>query len=170
MSINRVIISGNLTRPAEIRNTQSGMPIAQFGVAVNERVKQGEQWVDRPNYFDCTMFGTRAEKIAQYLAKGSKVSIEGKLRYSQWEKDGEKRSKVEIIVDEIEFMSARQDQAPQYQPQQQYASQPAPQQQYQPQQYAAPQFVPVQGYAPQQGNAPQPQYVEATIYDQDIPF
>lgn len=161
MSINRVVISGNLTRDCEVRNTQSGMTLAQFGVAVNERVKQGDQWVDRPNYFDCTMFGTRAEKIAQYLTKGTKVSIEGKLRYSQWQdNDGNKRSKVEIIVDEIEFMSARQEQAPQ-------APQCAPKQQYQPQQYAAPQFQPMNT---PNAYAPQPQYVEATLYDSDLPF
>ena len=164
MSVNIVTISGNLAKDAEVRNTQSGMAIAQFSVAVNERVKQGDQWTDRANWIDCTMFGTRAEKLAQYLVKGSKVCVQGKLRQSKWQdNEGNNRSKIEVIVDEIEFMSARQDQAPQ-------APQYAPQQQYQPQQYAAPQFAPVQGYAPQQGNAPQPQYVEATIYDQDIPF
>lgn len=129
MSINRVTISGNLTRDSELRSTQSGKSVLQFGVAVNERVKQGDQWVDKPNFIDCTMFGNRAEKIAQYLKKGGKVAIEGKLRWSQWEKNGEKRSKVEIIVDEIEFMSARSEQT-----------------------------------------TSQPEYYEATYYDEEIPF
>ena len=107
MSINRAIISGNLTRDAELRSTASGMPVLQFGVAVNDRHKNSQtgEWEDYPNFIDCTMFGPRAEKVAQYLSKGSKVAIEGKLRWSQWEKDGEKRSKLEVIIDEIEFMS-----------------------------------------------------------------
>lgn len=107
MSINRVNISGNLTRDPELRQTQGGMAILSLGVAVNDRRKnqQTGEWEDVPNFIDCTMFGSRAEKLAQYLAKGTKVAIEGKLRWSQWEKDGSKRSKLEVIVDEIEFMS-----------------------------------------------------------------
>ena len=113
MSINRVMISGNLTRNAEIRSTQSGMAILGFGVAVNDRRKnqQTGEWEDYPNFVDCTMFGTRAEAVGRYLSKGTKVAIEGKLRYSSWEKDGQRRSKLEVIVDEIELMSQRQ-QAP----------------------------------------------------------
>ena len=112
MSINRVNISGNLTRDAELRQTQGGMAILSMGVAVNDRRKnqQTGEWEDVPNFIDCTMFGSRAEKLAQYLAKGTKVAIEGKLRWSQWEKDGAKRSKLEVIVDEIEFMSRGQQQ------------------------------------------------------------
>lgn len=123
MSINRVMISGNMTRDAELRQTAGGMQVLTFGVAVNERVqnRQSGQWEDRANFVDCTMFGKRAEAVAQYLAKGTKVAIEGKLRYSSWERDGQKRSKLEVIVDEIEFMSGRQQQPQQQrqQPQQQ---------------------------------------------------
>ncbi len=109
MSINRVIISGNLTRDPELRNTQSGMAVLSFGVAVNDRRKNPStgEWEDYPNFVDCTMFGARANSLANYLSKGTKVSIEGKLRWSQWERDGQKRSKLEVIVDEIEFMSSR---------------------------------------------------------------
>ena len=112
MSINRVIISGRLTREPEIRSTASGMPVLGFGVAVNDRRKnqQTGEWEDYPNFIDCTMFGARAESASRYLAKGAKVSIEGKLRWSQWEtKDGQKRSKIDVIVDELEFMSGRND-------------------------------------------------------------
>jgi len=112
MSINVVTISGNLTRDAELRQSASGMSILRLGVAVNDRAKnqQTGEWEDRPNFIDCVMFGTRAEKISQYLTKGTKVSIQGKLRWSQWEsQQGEKRSKVEVAVDEIEFMSSRND-------------------------------------------------------------
>lgn len=119
MSINRVIISGNLTRDPELRQTASGLPVLGFGVAVNDRRKnqQTGEWEDYPNFVDCTMFGTRAESVNQFLHKGSKVAIEGKLRWSQWERDGQKRSKVEVIVDELEFMS-RQNGSDQQQPQQ----------------------------------------------------
>lgn len=110
MSINRVNISGNLTRDPEMRHTASGMQVLSFGVAVNDRAKnpQTGEWEDRPNFIDCTMFGTRAETVSRYISKGSKVAIEGKLRWSQWERDGQKRSKIEVIVDEIEFMSRGQ--------------------------------------------------------------
>lgn len=106
MSINRVIISGNLTRDPELKRTQDGMAVLQLGLAVNDRRKnqQTGEWEDVANFVDCTMFGTRAEKVAQYLSKGSKVTIEGKLRYRSWEaQDGGKRSKLEVVVDEIDL-------------------------------------------------------------------
>ena len=104
MSINRVNISGNLTRDPELRATAGGTQVLSFGVAVNDRRKnpQTGDWEDYPNFVDCTMFGTRAEAVSRYLSKGA---IEGKLRYSSWERDGQRRSKLEVIVDEIEFMS-----------------------------------------------------------------
>ncbi len=107
MSINRVVISGNLTRDSELRATTSGMSVLGFGVAVNDRRKnqQTGAWEDYPNYIDCTLFGSRADSLHQYLVKGTKVTIEGKLRWSQWERDGQKRSKIEIIVDDLEFMT-----------------------------------------------------------------
>lgn len=107
MSINRVNVSGNLTRDPELRTTASGLPVLGFGLAVTDRRKnqQTGEWEDYPNFIDCTMFGTRAESVVKFLSKGSKVAIEGKLRWSQWERDGQKRSKIEIIIDEIEFLS-----------------------------------------------------------------
>lgn len=112
MSINRCILSGNLTRDPELRSTAGGTSILSFGIAVNDRRKNSQtgEWEDYPNFVDCTMFGARAEAVGSFLAKGSKVAIEGKLRYSSWEKDGERRSKLEVIVDEIEFMSRRDEQ------------------------------------------------------------
>lgn len=110
MSINIVNISGNLTRDSEIRRTAGGTAILGFGVAVNDRRKnqQTGEWEDYPNFVDCTMFGTRAEKMAGMLTKGTKVCIIGKLRYMSWERDGQKRSKIEVIVDDIELMSRRE--------------------------------------------------------------
>lgn len=119
MSINRVMISGNLTRDAELRTTQSGTFVLGFGVAVNERRKNAQtgQWEDHPNFVDCTMFGTRAEKIAPYLVKGTKVAIEGRLRFSSWEDrgSGQKRSKLDVVVDEVEFMSSNKPRQGEYQ-------------------------------------------------------
>lgn len=109
MSINRVIVSGNLTREPEVRTTASGNPVMGFGIAVNDRRKNSQtgEWEDYPNFIDCTIFGARAQSVSRFLSKGSKVAIEGKLRWSQWEtNEGQKRSKIEIIVDEIEFMSS----------------------------------------------------------------
>ena len=109
MSINRVNITGNLTRAPELRATAGGTQVLSFGIAVNDRRRnpQTGEWEDFPNYVDCTMFGTRAEAVGRYISKGSKVAIEGKLRYSSWERDGQKRSKLEVVVDEIEFMNSR---------------------------------------------------------------
>lgn len=156
MSINRVNITGNLTRDPELRATAGGTQVLSFGVAVNDRRRnpQTGEWEDYPNFVDCTMFGTRAEAVSRFLAKGNKVAIEGKLRYSSWERDGQKRSKLEVIVDEIEVMVRRDGQA---QPQQSLAE-TVP---VQPQAQTAPQWNAQQAYAA----VPQPEF-----YDEDVPF
>lgn len=109
MSINRVCVSGNLTSDPEMRSTAGGTSVMGFGVAVNERRKNNRtgEWEDYPNFVDCTLFGKRAEALEQYLSKGTKVAVEGRLRYSSWEKDGQKRSKLGVIVEEVELMSRR---------------------------------------------------------------
>ena len=109
MSMNRVFLAGNLTRDPDLRSTSGGTSVLSFGLAVNERQKNGRtgEWEDRPNFFDGTMFGKRAEAVSRYLSKGSKVALEGRLKWSQWERDGQKRSKVEVIVEELEFMSQK---------------------------------------------------------------
>ena len=102
--LNSVTISGNLTRDSELRATKSGGGVLSFSVAVNDRVKQGNDWVDSPSFIDCTIFGSRAESLGQYLTKGTFVALTGKLRQSSWMgKDGQRRSKVEVIVDEVNF-------------------------------------------------------------------
>jgi single-strand DNA-binding protein len=151
MSINLVCITGNLTRDPELRQTQGGTPVLSFGVAVNDKRKnqQGE-WVDYPNFVDCVVFGLRAEKLATFMTKGMKVAIEGKLHYQSWEKDGQKRSKLEVVVDNIDFMSkSSQQQQPYNVPQQQVPQAP----QAQPQQQVAYSAPPA-----------------ADVYDEDIPF
>lgn len=108
MSINRVIISGNLTREPELRTTASGTSVMTFGVAVNERRRDAQgTWQEHTNFIDCTMFGTHAEKLKEILAKGAKVAIEGRLHYSSWERDGQKRSKLDVTVDELELLSGK---------------------------------------------------------------
>ena len=151
MSINRVVISGNLTRDPDLRQTSSGMAVLGFGVAVNDRRKnpQTGEWEDYPNFVDCTMFGSRAQSISGFLHKGNKVAIEGKLRWSQWERDGQKRSKLEVIVDEIEFMTPRGDNGG-------YNNGG-----YSNGGYSQPAAAPTP--------APQPA-VDASVYDEDIPF
>ena len=113
MSINRYIATGNLTREPELRRTANGMAVLNIGIAVNDRRKnqQSGEWEDYPNFLTCVMFGTRAESVSGYLHKGSKVAIEGKLRFSQWEKDGQKRSKIEVMIDDLELLTPR-NQAP----------------------------------------------------------
>jgi single-strand DNA-binding protein len=105
MSINKVILSGNLTRDPELRATASGLPVLSFGLAVNDRRKNPStgEWEDAVNFVDCTMFGNRAESVSRWMSKGKKIALEGKLRWSQWERDGQKRSKLEVIVDDIEI-------------------------------------------------------------------
>ena len=161
VSINRVNITGNLTRDPELRATQSGTQVLHLGVAVNDRRRnpQTGNWEDYPNFIDCVMFGTRAEAIQRYLSKGTKVAIEGRLRYSSWERDGQKRSKIEVVIDEIEFMSSRQGgNSGGYGQQQGGYAAPAPQANY-------------QASAPQ---APAPAPVAAPpaadFYDEYIPF
>ena len=112
MSINKVIVTGNLTRDPELRETQGGLQVLTFGVAVNDRRtnQQTQQWEDYANFVDCAMFGNRAASVARFLSKGAKVAIEGKLRWSQWQaKDGSSRSKLTVAVDEIEFLQRKED-------------------------------------------------------------
>ena len=112
MSINKVFISGNLTRDAEVKRTASGMSIVSFSVAVNERRKNNQtgEYDNYANFIDCTWFGTYAEKCAGALTKGAKVTIEGRLRWSQWEREGQKRSKLEVIAEEVELPPRQQGQ------------------------------------------------------------
>lgn len=124
MSINRVTVTGNLTRDPELKTTQSGTAVLNIGIAVNDRRKNqltGE-WEDAPNFFTVVSFGNRAEALAKHLRKGSKIAVDGKLRYRSWEaQDGSKRSTVEIVADDIEFMDPRPQNGPQSAPQPAYA-------------------------------------------------
>lgn len=162
MSINRVNISGGITRDPELRSTAAGANILTFTLAVSDRRKnpQTQQWEDVANYIPCVVFGGRAESLSRFLAKGMKCAVEGKLRWSQWQdKQTQKnRSKIEVIVDEIEFMS---------QPKGQNQAQGNRSDNY------ASQYQSTANTASQQpsGYYPQPQAPTADVYaDSDIPF
>ena len=107
-NINRVIITGNLTRDPELRSLPSGMSVCSLRVACNTRRKdQSGEWVDKPNYFDVTIWGRQGENAAQYLSKGRPVAIDGRLEWREWQdQSGNKRQSVDIIADNIQFLSS----------------------------------------------------------------
>lgn len=106
-SYNRVVLVGNLTRDIELRYIPSGTAVAEIGLAVNDRVKKGDQWVDETTFVDVTLWGRTAEVANQYLSKGSNILIEGRLKLEQWEKDGQKRSKLKVVADKMQMLGGR---------------------------------------------------------------
>ncbi|HEY1284528.1 MAG TPA: single-stranded DNA-binding protein [Solirubrobacterales bacterium] len=110
-NINVVVITGNLTRDPELRSTSGGTSVCDLRVAVNSRRKDGQsgEWVDKPNYFDVTVWGAQGENCAQYLSKGRPVAVEGRLDWREWEaKDGGgKRQAVSIIANSVQFLGSR---------------------------------------------------------------
>ena len=166
-NINRIIISGRLTRDPDVRTTAGGTTVMGLGVAVNDRRRnqQTGQWEDYTNFIDCTMFGSRAEALSRILTKGMLVCIEGRLRWSQWERDGQKRSKIEVIVDEVEMPSRSQGASGD-------GSQP-----YGSAQGYAPAAAPASGYNAGGYGQPAPTYAAPMaqppmdqVYDEEIPF
>jgi single-strand DNA-binding protein len=119
-NINVVVITGNLTRDPELRSLPSGTSVCDLRVAVNSRRKEGQEWVDKPNFFDVTVWGAQGENCAQYLSKGRPVAIEGRLDWREWDaKDAEgnpiadragapvKRQAVRIIASSVQFLGSR---------------------------------------------------------------
>jgi len=109
--INRVTLVGRLTRDPELRHLPSGTPVLEMGVAVNGRQQDDAgNWVDKPNFFDVKVFGNQAEMLAQHLAKGRRIGIDGRLDWRSWEaQDGSKRSKVDVVAQSVQFLDSRQD-------------------------------------------------------------
>lgn len=109
-SFNKVIQLGNLTRDPELKYAPNGMAVARFAIAVNSRVKRGDGWEDKVDYFDVVTFGKTAENCNEYLNRGDSVLIEGKLNQQRWDDKatGQKRSKVEIYAQTVTFMPKRQ--------------------------------------------------------------
>jgi single-strand DNA-binding protein len=107
-NINSVVLVGNLTKDPELRHTPSGTAVTTLRVAVNDRVKKGEEWTDAAYYFDVTVWGRTAENCAQYLAKGRPVGVQGKLTWREWDaQDGSKRQSVEVVADNVQFLGSR---------------------------------------------------------------
>lgn len=108
-SFNRVILVGNITRDIELRHIGSGTAVTDIGLAVNERIKKGDEWVEECHFFDVTLWGRTAEVASEYLSKGSPVLIEGRLRHETWEKDGQKRSKVKVVGERMQMLGSKKD-------------------------------------------------------------
>jgi single-strand DNA-binding protein len=108
-NVNVVVITGNLTRDPELRHLGSGTAVCKLRVAVNSRRKdQSGNWVDKPNYFDVTVWGAQGENCSTYLAKGRPVAVEGRLDWREWEdQGGNKRQSVEIIANTVQFLGSR---------------------------------------------------------------
>jgi single-strand DNA-binding protein len=109
-NINTVVITGNLTRDPELRSTPGGTAVCKLRVAVNSSRKDGQtgEWIDKPNYFDVTVWGAQGENCANYLSKGRPVAVSGRLDWREWEaQDGSKRQAVEIIANSVQFLGSR---------------------------------------------------------------
>ena len=110
-NINRVVLTGNLTRDPELRSLPSGMSVCSLRVACNTRRKNNTtgEWEDKPNFFDVTVWGAQGENCAQYLSKGRPVAIDGRLEWREWQdQQGNKRQSVEIIADSVQFLGSRE--------------------------------------------------------------
>ena len=104
VDINRVVLIGRLTRDAELKYTSSGQAVCKFSIAVNRRRKNGDQWEDEVNYFDIVLWGRQGENINKYLVKGKAVGLDGELRQDRWQQDGQNRSKVEIVANNVQLL------------------------------------------------------------------
>jgi single-strand DNA-binding protein len=106
-SFNRVILVGNLTRDVELRHISSGTAVSDVTVAVNDRIKRNNEWVDEATFVDVTLWGRTAEIAGEYLSKGSPVLIEGRLKLDRWEKDGQKHSKLRVVAENLRMLGSR---------------------------------------------------------------
>lgn len=105
--LNRVTLVGRLTKDPESRQTAGGTDVCSIRLAVTSRTNKGGEWTDQSNYFDVTVFGRTAETAAQYLAKGRRIGVDGRLSWREWEKDGVKRQAVEIIANDLFFLDSK---------------------------------------------------------------
>jgi single-strand DNA-binding protein len=108
-NINRVVLTGNLTRDPELRSLPSGMSVCSLRIASNTRRKdQSGEWMDKPNYFSVTVWGAQGENCARFLSKGRPVALDGRLEWREWQgQDGAKRESVEIVADSVQFLGSR---------------------------------------------------------------
>lgn len=106
-SFNRVILVGNLTRDPELRHIPSGTAVSDVTLAVNDRVKRGNEWVEETTFVDVTLWSRIAEIAGEYLSKGSPVLIEGRLKLDRWEKDGQKHSKLRVVAENLRMLGSK---------------------------------------------------------------
>lgn len=107
-SLNKVMLMGNLTRDPELKYTQGGSPYAKFGLAINRKFKQGDEWKEDVCFVDITVWGTPAENCCKYLSKGRPAFIEGRLNFNSWQTDaGEKKNKLEVVANNIQFLGSK---------------------------------------------------------------
>jgi single-strand DNA-binding protein len=106
-NINRVVLTGNLTRDPELRSLQSGTKVCSLRIATNSRRRtNGGEWVDKPNYFSVTVWGAQGENCHRYLSKGRPVCIDGRLDWREWVHDDSKREAIEIVAESVQFLAA----------------------------------------------------------------
>ena len=105
VDLNHVVLIGRLTREAELKFTSGGQAVCKFSIAVNRRKKSGDQWEDEANFFDIVLWGRQGEALHQYLVKGKMVGVDGELRQDRWQQDGQNRSKVEIVANNLQLLS-----------------------------------------------------------------
>lgn len=111
-NINRVVMTGNLTRDPELRSTPSGMSVCSLRIATNTRRKNNStgEWTDKPNYFSVTVWGAQGENCARFLSKGRPCCVDGRLEWREWsDQQGNKREAVEIVADAVQFLGSRDD-------------------------------------------------------------
>jgi single-strand DNA-binding protein len=108
-NINRVVMTGNLTRDPELRSLPSGMSVCSLRIASNTRRKdQSGEWIDKPNYFSVTVWGAQGENCARFLSKGRPIALDGRLEWREWQaQDGAKRESIEIVADSVQFLGGR---------------------------------------------------------------
>ena len=111
-SFNRVILVGNITRDIELRTIGSGTSVTDIGLAVNDRVKRNNEWVDETTFVDITLWARTAEVVNEYCRKGSPILVEGRLKLETWEKDGQKRSKLKVIGEKVQLLGSKQSSDP----------------------------------------------------------
>ena len=104
VDLNHVVLIGRLTRDAELKSIASGQAVCKFSIAVNRRRKNGDQWEDEANFFDIVVWGRQGESLHQYLVKGKMVAVDGELRQDRWQQDGQNRSKVEIVANNLQLL------------------------------------------------------------------
>lgn len=105
--LNTVSLVGRLTRDAELRYTNSGMPICNFSIANNYTRKSGDEWTEEVSFFDVVVFGRQGEAVSNYLKKGKQVAVQGELRQDRWEQEGQRRSKVQVIASNLQLLGGR---------------------------------------------------------------